>query len=120
VVPISNYDPSLAPPGKQLVGFVFILPKGCDLLKEEKKAMKSIYSIMPEIEKHVDMQHIQVLIPEKAVLTVDTVFANVRTPIEGLYLVGTDTERRSMGITRASYSVLNLLSILREDGVLGK
>ncbi|MBN2015013.1 MAG: NAD(P)/FAD-dependent oxidoreductase [Candidatus Altiarchaeota archaeon] len=118
VVPTSNYDPSLAPKGKQLASFASMLPKDCDIEKGKRKALETIFHIMPEIEDHTEMSHFQVLIPEKAVLTVDTVFANVRTPVAGLYLVGTDTERRSMGVTRASYSVLNLLSALGEDGIL--
>lgn len=117
-VPVSNYDSSLAPEGKQLVGFAFRLPKNCDINKEKKRAMQAIFDILPEIEDNIDMTHYQVLIPEKAAWTIDTVFADVKTPIDGIYLVGTDTERRSMGITRASYSVLNLISILKKDGVL--
>lgn len=118
VVPTSNYDESLAPVGKQLVGFAFRLPEGGDIRKEEKRALKSIFGIMPALEDHIEMKHLQVLIPEKAAWTIDTVFADIRTPIRGLYLVGTDTTRKSMGITRASYSVLNLLSVLRQDKFL--
>jgi all-trans-retinol 13,14-reductase len=117
-VPISNYDTSLAPKGKQLVGFAFRLPRDYRIEKEKKKAKEAIFTILPEIEDNIDMSHYQVLVPEKAAWTIDTVFANVKTPVDGIYLVGTDTERRSMGITRASYSVLNLLSVLRKDGVL--
>ncbi|RLI89551.1 MAG: NAD(P)/FAD-dependent oxidoreductase [Candidatus Altiarchaeales archaeon] len=118
VVPASNYDPLLAPTGKQLVGFAFRLPRDCNLKREKKKALQAIFNIMPEIENHIEMRHYQVLIPEKAAWTIDTVFADVKTPIDGIYLVGTDTERRSMGITRASYSVLNLISVLKKEGVL--
>ena len=124
-VPISNYDPSLAPRGKQLVGFAFRLPdKSLDdttdssIKKEKKRALDAIFDILPEIEKNIDMIHYQLLVPDKAAWTIDTRFANVKTPIDGLYLVGTDTEKKSMGITRASYSVIRLLSVLRKDGVL--
>jgi len=118
VVPVSNYDSSLAPKGKQLVGFAFRLPDKFNENKEKKRALDAIYGIKPEIEKNVDMIHHQMLIPEKAVYSIDTVFADIKTPIDGIYLVGTDTERRSMGITRASYSVNRLLSYLREDKIL--
>lgn len=117
-VPVSNYDTSLAPKGKQLVGFMFRLQDNCNIETEKKKALDAIFSIIPEIERYIEMTHYQVLIPEKAAWTIDTEFADIRTPIKGVYLVGTDTERRSMGITRASYSVVKLLSALREDGVL--
>jgi len=118
VVPTSNYDPELAPKGKQLVGFGFILPKDAKPEDYKKKALDHVYKIMPEIEKHVEMTHYQYLVPEKAVWTVTTEFATVRTPVDGLYLVGTDTTKKSMGVTRASYSVATLLQELRKDGVL--
>ncbi len=118
VVPVSNYDSSLCPKGHQLVGFAFRPPKGCDLEAEKKRALNAIFDMVPDLESHVDMCHYQVLVPEKAAYTIDTVFANVKTPIPGLYLVGTDTERRSMGVTRASYSVLSLLAALRKDKVI--
>lgn len=120
-VPTSNYDAALAPRGKQLVGFLSRLQHDSEPgQKEKKKALDAIYKVMPELEKKTEFVHYQTLIPEKAAWTVNTEFANVRTPMKNIYLVGTDTERRSMGITRASYSVLNLLSALREDGVLRK
>jgi phytoene dehydrogenase-like protein len=115
VVPTSNYDPYLAPKDKQLVGFAFIFPGEFDVEKEKKKCLEMIYSTMPEIEKSVDFMHVQALVPEKAVWTVGAQFAGVKTPLERLYLVGTDTEKRSMGVTRASYSVVKLLSALKED-----
>lgn len=117
-VPVSNYDNSLAPEGKQLVGFLFRLPDNCNIETEKKRALNAIFSMIPEIETHTEMTHYQVLIPEKAAWTIDTKFADIRTPVRGIYLVGTDTERRSMGITRASYSVIKLLSALREDRIL--
>jgi all-trans-retinol 13,14-reductase len=115
VVPTTNYDKSLAPKGKQLVGFMSRLPDGSDPKKEKKRALEAIYRVMPEIEKKVDMIHYQTLIPEKAAWTVNTQFTGIRTPMKDFYLVGTDTEKRSMGITRASYSVLKLLDTLKED-----
>ena len=118
VVPTSNYDPDLAPKGKQLAGFTFRLPADCDPEKEKKRALEGIYKIMPELENAAEMIHYQTLIPEKATWTIGTQFTGIRTPIKNFYLVGTDTEKRSMGITRASYSVLKLLDTLREDRIL--
>lgn len=115
VVPTSNYDPNLAPRDRQLVGFAFIFPREFDLDVERKKALGMIYATIPSIEKNVEFVHVQSLVPEKAVWTVGAEFADVRTPLRRLYLAGTDTEKRSMGVTRASYSVIKLLSSLRED-----
>jgi len=118
VVPVSNYDPSLAPKDRQLVGCAFRLGSDANLEKEKKRSLEAIYRIMPDLEKKVDMTHYQMLIPEKAMWTIATQFAGVKTPLEGVYLVGTDTEKRSMGVTRASYSVLKLLGTLKQDRIL--
>lgn len=117
-MPISNYDPSLAPKDKQLVGFSFIIDENGSDEREIKKAYDTIFRAHPTIEKHIEMQHEQVMIPEKAAVTTDGKFADIRTPIRNLYIAGTDTDKRSMGITRASYSIIELLKILNEDGNL--
>ncbi len=116
-VPVSNYDPALAPKGKQLVGFAF-RTKTKNPRTEEKQALEAIFAGIPEIEKHIEMKHVQHLIPEKAAWTTNGQFASIKTPLDGVYLVGTDTVKKSMGITRAAYSVQDLLAALRQDGRL--
>lgn len=116
--PISNYDQSLAPKDKQLIGFTFIINENNSEKHELKKAYDTIFHAIPNAEKHVDMQHEQITIPEKATASLDGKFADIRTPIQNFYLAGTDTDKRSMGITRASYSVIELLKIFNEDGHL--
>jgi len=69
---------------------------------------------LPDIEKNIKMKHFQVLIPEQAAWIVNQKMPTSKSPIKGLYLVGTDTTHKSMGITRASYSVLNLLEAMKE------
>ncbi|MBU1940611.1 MAG: NAD(P)-binding protein [Candidatus Thermoplasmatota archaeon] len=118
VVPTSNFDSNLAPRGKQLAGFSFILPDRYDIEKEKKEALNAIYSTIPVLEDAVEFIHFQDLVPEKAAWTVSTEFMGSHSPIDGLYLVGTDTEKKSMGITRASYSVLNLVDALKKDKIL--
>ncbi|MCD6557654.1 MAG: NAD(P)/FAD-dependent oxidoreductase [Candidatus Aenigmarchaeota archaeon] len=117
-VPTSNYDPGLAPAGKQLVGFATVLPEKYDPAEARKKALNAIIQTIPEIESHIDMIHYQELIPEKAAWSLDSSFGDVKTPIKNLYTVGTDAEKRSMGITRAAYSVLRCLRIMRSERVL--
>jgi len=117
-MPISNYDPSLAPKDKQLVGFSFVIDGSKNEEHEQKKAYETILLAHPRIEGHIEMQHEQIIIPEKAAVTIDGKFADIRTPIQNLYLAGTDTDKRSMGITRASYSIIELLKTLNEDGNL--
>jgi len=117
-MPISNYDSSLAPKDEQLVGFAFVIDEKKSEKSETKKAYETIYCAIPNIEEHVVMQHEQITIPEKAAVTIDGKFADIRTPIKNLYLAGTDTDSRSMGITRAAHSIVEMLGILNEDGNL--
>jgi len=105
-IPISNYDSTLAPEGCQLVGFAFI---GAD----ERGAQRTFREVFPDA--NVDMVHFQHLIPEKAAWSLEE-FPGTKPPLENVYLVGTDTEKKSMGLTRASYSVLNLIDVLKKEG----
>lgn len=118
VVPTSNYDPSLAPRGRQLVGFAFTLPEEYDASTMRKKALNAIMDIKPDIEGDIDMIHYQELIPEKASWGLNSGFGDVLTPIKNLYCVGTDTEKRSAGVNRAAYSVLRCLEMMSADGNL--
>ena len=115
-IPTSNFDSQLAPKGKQLVGFAFVI--GEDIKKERSRALDTIYTALPGIEKNVEMEHFQVTVPEKATPAIDGFIPSPKSPVDGLYLVGTDTNSNSMGITRASYSVLDCIKFMREDGVL--
>ncbi|MDP1553797.1 MAG: NAD(P)/FAD-dependent oxidoreductase, partial [Methanobacteriaceae archaeon] len=119
MVPVSNYDPSMAPNGNQLVGFAFTLPDDYETLKMRKKALNSIIQIQPDIENHIEMIHYQDLIPEKASWDINSGFGDVETPIGNLYCVGTDTEKRSAGVSRAAYSVLRCLEMMKNDENLG-
>ncbi|MCK4734312.1 MAG: NAD(P)/FAD-dependent oxidoreductase, partial [Methanophagales archaeon] len=118
VVPTSNCDPRLAPKGKQLVGFAFILPEECNLEEMKKKALGVIFDTIPDIEGCTDMIHYQELIPEKASWSINSGFGDVETPVKNLYCVGTDAEKRSAGVSRAAYSVLRCLEIMKSDKVL--
>ncbi len=64
------------------------------------------------------MVHCQELVPEKACWAINAGFGDVRTPVKNLYTVGTDAEKRSAGISRAAYSVLRFLEVLRADKIL--
>ena len=117
-MPTSNYDPSLAPKGKQLVGFAFFMDEGNDESKDIKNAYETIFRAIPNIEDRIEMKHHQVIVPEKAAVTLNGKFADIRTPVKNLYVAGTDTDKRSMGVTRAAYSILEMLKVLYEDGNL--
>ncbi|MCK5661763.1 MAG: NAD(P)/FAD-dependent oxidoreductase, partial [Methanosarcinales archaeon] len=106
----------IAPPGKQLVGFMFAVDDDKQMKRDISLSYDTIHNVFPDIDKHIVMQHEQITIPEKAAVTIKGYIPDIRTPIKNLYLVGTDTARQSMGITKAAYSVLNLLKNLDEDG----
>ncbi len=113
-MPVSNYDESLAPKGMQLIGFTFIINEK-NIESEKRKAFELILRAIPEIESRIEMTHYQITIPEKAAITINGFFASPRSPVQNLYLAGTDADNRSMGITRAGYSVLELLKTMKED-----
>lgn len=116
-IPVSNYDPGLAPKNKQLIGFSTTIREDDDQ-KQLKKLRNTIYKAIPGIKSLIEFEHVQVTIPEKAAITIDTYFPSPQSPLPGLYLVGTDTDIRSMGVTRASYSVLEALKFMKKDGFL--
>jgi phytoene dehydrogenase-like protein len=82
------------------------------------KLKRAIFTALPNIEKNIEFEHIQITVPEKAAVTVGVKFPSPKSPIQGLYLVGTDTNMKSMGITRASYSVLDALEFMKRDRVI--
>jgi len=114
-IPVSNFDSNLAPKNKQLIGFTTIL-KEDDPEKQLRKLKHTIFTALPKIEKNIEFEHSQFTIPEKAAVTIGVKFPSPKSPIQGLYLVGTDTNMKSMGITRASYSVLEALKFMKRDG----
>ncbi|TAN38607.1 MAG: NAD(P)/FAD-dependent oxidoreductase [Candidatus Methanoperedens sp.] len=114
-MPISNYDQTIAPKGKQLVGFTFIIDEKKNIESEKKRGLEIIMKAVPGIKNKIEMTHYQITIPEKAAVTINGYFAGQRSPVLNLYLVGTDTDSRSMGVTRAAFSVLELLRVIKED-----
>lgn len=118
LIPTSNYDPYLAPKGKHLVGFAFVVPDGISPEEMKRKAKHTMFSNIPALEKHVDMIHYQELVPEKATWNMNAGFGDVKTPIGNMYCVGSDSFKRSMGLTRTSYSIIKMLDTFRADGNL--
>lgn len=116
-MPVSNFDNHLAPKNKQLVGFSTVL-KSENYKDEIAKLKTAILEAVPAIKNSIEFEHTQITIPEKAAVTTGVKFPSPKSPVQGLYLVGTDTDARSMGITRASYSVVAALNFMKKDGFL--
>ncbi len=115
-MPISNYNRDFAPTGKKLVGFMFSTDEKNNMESEKRDAFETILRVYPGIDRHIDMTHYQVTTPEKAAVSIDGFIGDTKTPIKNLYLVGTDADDRSMGVTRAAYSVVKLIKILKFEG----
>ena len=99
---VSNYDKNLSPSGKHLLGFSFI-----NISK--KMALNIIEEKLNLNLDRADLIHFQECIPEQAscVIGQNFVYPKLR---DDFYIVGTDADPRSMGITRAAYSVEVMLS----------
>ncbi|MFZ3058874.1 MAG: NAD(P)/FAD-dependent oxidoreductase [Candidatus Methanoperedens sp.] len=117
-MPISNYNRNFAPKGKKLVGFMFSVDENNDLESEKRNAYDTILHVYPNIDKFIDMVHYQITTPEKAAVSINGFIADTETPIKNLYIVGTDADDRSMGVTRASYSVVKLIKVLKREGYI--
>jgi all-trans-retinol 13,14-reductase len=117
-MPISNYNRNFAPKGKKLVGFMFSVDENNDLESEKRNAYDTILHVYPNIDKFIDMVHYQITTPEKAAISINGFIADTETPIKNLYIVGTDADDRSMGVTRASYSVVKLIKVLKREGYI--
>ncbi|MFA6096589.1 MAG: NAD(P)/FAD-dependent oxidoreductase [Candidatus Paceibacterota bacterium] len=116
-VPSSNYDNTLCPKNKQLVGFTTIF-KESSFEKQLKNLKECIFKAIPNAEQNVEFEHVQTIIPEKGAIKVNIEFPSPKVPIKGLYLVGTDADMRSMGITRAAFSVIEAIEIMKKDNAI--
>jgi len=101
----TDFDPSLAPDGHQLFGISAITHGDeKELVKEMKK---TIEKMIPDYEKHVDMEHVQICRAEKTLQKAYNSMWNLpeqKTDIDGLYIVGTDTKAFGSGGTMCADS----------------
>ena len=119
IVSISSFDPSCAPKGKELVAIAMTTMPGKS--KEEMvETMKSngLEKYYPGILEHVEMEHVQVSYATRAALIpgqTDLDRPGPRTPIKGLYIVGTDTAGSGVGLQQAAQSADGVVQAIRED-----
>jgi phytoene dehydrogenase-like protein len=108
----SNYDKSLAPKGMHLLGFSFVNTK-----KED--ALNIIENKLNINLNDADMIYFQEHVPEQASCAINQFFVYPKIR-DDFYVVGTDADPRSMGITRASYSVEVMLSEFKNTDYYSK
>jgi phytoene dehydrogenase-like protein len=119
IVSISSFDPSCAPEGKELVAIAMMtIPgKSKDEMIEIMKG-NGLEKYHPGILDHVEMEHVQMSYATRAALVcgqTDCDRPGPRTPIKGLYIVGTDTAGSGVGLQQAAQSADGVVKALHED-----
>ncbi|MGY5864322.1 MAG: NAD(P)/FAD-dependent oxidoreductase [Candidatus Thorarchaeota archaeon] len=119
IVSISSFDPSCAPDGKELVAIAMMTIPGksrdemIDIMKGN-----GLEKYHPGILDYVEMEHVQMSYATRAALIpgqTDLDRPGPRTPINGLYIVGTDTAGSGVGLQQAAQSADGVVKALRED-----
>jgi all-trans-retinol 13,14-reductase len=119
IVSISSFDPSCAPESKELVAIAMMtIPgKSKDELVEIMKG-NGLEKYHPGILEHAEMEHVQISYATRAALIpgqTDLDRPGPRTPIKGLYIVGTDTAGSGVGLQQAAQSADGVVKALHED-----
>lgn len=119
IVSISSFDPSCVPEGKELVGVAMMtIPgKSKDEMVEIMKG-NGLEEYYPGLLENTEMEHVQMSYATRAALIpgqTDLDRPGPRTPIAGLYIVGTDTAGSGVGLQQAAQSADGVVRALRED-----
>ena len=119
IISISSFDPTCVPEGKELIG-IATLRDSTMSIEEQVKVMKSngMEKYYPEILEHIEMEHVQTSYATRAALIpgqTDLDRPGPRTPIKGLYIVGTDTAGDGVGLQQAARSAEGVLAALKKD-----
>ena len=119
IVSISSFDTSCAPEGKELVAIAMMSIPGqskgemVDIMKGN-----GLEKYHPGLLEHIEMEHIQMSYATRAALIpgqTDLDRPGPRTPIAGLYIVGTDTAGSGVGLQQAAQSADGVVSALNTD-----
>lgn len=119
IISVSSFDPSCAPEGKELVGMATVRDHSITVEKQVK-IMKShgFEKYFPEVLENIEMEHVQTSYATRAALVpgqTDMDRPGPRTPVKGLYIVGTDTAGEGVGLQQAANSAQGVLEALKED-----
>ncbi|TFF91577.1 NAD(P)/FAD-dependent oxidoreductase, partial [Candidatus Thorarchaeota archaeon] len=119
IVSVSSFDPSCAPEGKELVALATMaIPDKS--VEEQVAIMKShgFETYYPEVLDHIEMEHVQSSYATRAALIpgqTDLDRPGPRTPVKGLYIVGTDTAGSGVGLQQAAQSAEGAVAAILED-----
>jgi phytoene dehydrogenase-like protein len=119
IVSVSSFDPSCAPEGKELVAIAMMtIPgKSKDEMIEIMKG-NGLENYHPGILENIEMEHVQMSYATRAALIpgqTDLDRPGPRTPIKGLYIVGTDTAGSGVGLQQAAQSADGAVKAIGED-----
>ncbi len=122
IVSISSFDPSCAPEGKELLAIAMMTIPGKSV-EEQVAIMKGngFGKYHQEVLDHIEMEHVQVSYATRAALIpgqTDLDRPGPRTPLKGLYIVGTDTAGAGVGLQQAANSADGVTAAITEDAVL--
>lgn len=116
IVSVSSFDPTAAPEGKELIAIAAIRDEQVSL-DEQVEILKShgFEKYFGEVLDHIEMEHVQSSYATRAALIpgqTDLDRPGPTTPIEGLFIVGTDTAGAGVGLQQAANSAEGVVKAL--------
>jgi all-trans-retinol 13,14-reductase len=122
IVSISSFDPSCAPEGKELLAIAMMTIPGKSV-EEQVSIMKGngFEKYHQDVLNHIEMEHVQVSYATRAALIpgqTDLDRPGPRTPLSGLYIVGTDTAGSGVGLQQAANSADGAIVAMTDDMIL--
>jgi len=119
IISVSSFDPSAAPEGKELVAVATMRDESMSVDEQVDVMLSNGFEkYYPEVLKHIEMKHVQTSYATRAALIpgqTDLDRPGPRTPIKGLYIVGTDTAGAGVGLQQAANSAEGVLNALIND-----
>lgn len=118
IVSVSSFDPTCAPKGKELVAIATLRDESLTI-DAQVEIMKSngFEKYFPEVLEHIEMEHVQTSYATRAALIPGQTSLDrpgPETPIDGLFIVGTDTAGEGVGLQQAANSALGVIEALNQ------
>ncbi|MFX0093500.1 MAG: FAD-dependent oxidoreductase, partial [Candidatus Hodarchaeota archaeon] len=120
LISLTAYDPNLAPKGRELVAIASVAFKGDDphqiMNRVQEKVLSKLYPGLVD-ERNIEMDHIQHSYATRAAFIPGQGLKDrpgPETPINSLYIVGTDTGGEGVGLQHAAKSAERCISKIIE------
>jgi all-trans-retinol 13,14-reductase len=116
IISISSFDPSAAPEGKELLAIATMRDESMGVEEQVDVMLSNGFDkYYPEVLKHIEMKHVQTSYATRAALIpgqTDLDRPGPITPIQGLYIVGTDTAGSGVGLQQAANSAEGVIKAI--------